>query len=188
MRLSIKLKQSRVLGKEMCESRESPIPRGGSCDRSEVFLSWWKRPWLHWQKLSAGKLSLCKCRLKLLRPPVRSFPPPRHPLLGWSSCLQAAWWGRSRNSSALKKRRGDYFWPGSVPWSHLPSRPAGGWTSPVEGAMAKQQRDAGEGQGLDHDSAWEKSSVFTDCKLNKEIQGLPLSQRCILCCAGSHKP
>lgn len=40
--------------------------------------------------------------------------------------------------------------------SHLPSRPANGWTSPVEGAMVKQKWDAGGGEGLDHDSAQEK--------------------------------
>lgn len=166
--------------KEHSANAESSFRKENACFK--VFLSWWKRSLLHWQRLSAGKLCLCKELAGAPEPPVLSFPPPQHPLLGWSSCLQAAWWERSRNSSVLEKvRRGNYFWPGSVLWSSLPSRPASGWSSPAEGAVVKQKSQ------LQSQFAWEKQSIFTDCRLNKELQGWLLGQRFILCCAGSHK-
>lgn len=87
--------------KEHTANAESSFRKENVCFR--VFLSCWKRPLLHWQRLSAGKFSLCRSWLQLLRPPVLSFPPPHHPLLGWSSCLQAAWWERSGNSSVVEK-------------------------------------------------------------------------------------
>lgn len=66
--------------------------------------------------VSWAVVSVRQSWLELLTPPVLSLPPPHLPLLGWSSCVQAAWGERSRNSSVLEKtRRGGCFWPGSVP-------------------------------------------------------------------------
>lgn len=120
--------------KEPSASAESSFRKENAC--LKVFLSWWKRPLLQWQRLSAGKLCLCKSWLQLLS--LLSCHSRPHSILclgGPAVYRQPGERGQETQSVLEKMRRGDYFWPGSVPWSSLPSRPANGWSSPAEGGQ-----------------------------------------------------
>lgn len=113
-----------------------------------------------------------------------------HPSLAWVVQLFAGSLASEIKKfiRAEKKTEGDYFWPGSVPWSHLPSRPVKDWTSPAERVVVSLKRDGGGGKALGYDSARENQPIFTGGRLNKELQGWLLGQGFILCCAGSCNP
>lgn len=138
-----------------------------------LLLSWCGSGSSCWQKLISCPF---KCGLELFVCPVQSFlPPPLFSLGGPAVCRQPGERDQKIHQS-WKKNEGDYFWPGSVPWSHLPSRPVKDWTSPAERVVVSLKWDGGGGKALGYDSALENQPIFTSCRLNKELQGWLLSQ------------